>query len=262
MEKGRRRGAAALASRGGRGGRRPPPRVSQSAGLLGRPAAPLGGPRLPPGASAPGPAEAEAAAACVPSAAHPWPRATRFAGPRLGSSVLPAAAASRLLRGPGARPASRGRAPHRGPGWKYAGCSGHLKTSPQREDGGGDWPSAAGCAAGRGGGERAGSARGLSHRSSDPLPAPTRGARPARESPEEPGLWESLGVLQEEEEEEGLDGKGHPCSRSRPDDPLRGDANGGAVMQQAACGAAGRTWGGGGGNESRCRQVGAVEPGR
>lgn len=79
-----------------------PASVRQSVGLLGRHAAPLGGAAAPARASAPGPAEASAA--CVPSAAHPWPRATLLAGPRLGSRVLPAAAARRLLRDAGARP--------------------------------------------------------------------------------------------------------------------------------------------------------------
>lgn len=37
---------------------------------------------------------------------------------------------------------------------------------------------------------------------------------------------------------------------------IQGDGNGGAVMQQAACGAFWQELGGVGGNENRCRQMG------
>lgn len=124
----RRRGAAAPAPRGASGSRRPLPRVSQSALLLGRGASPLRVPRTRP--RPPRLAPAEASAVCVPSAAHPWPRATRLAGPRLGSGVRPAvAAAHRLLRDSRARlcvPRPRSKPGSlsllaREPGWKYAG---------------------------------------------------------------------------------------------------------------------------------------------
>lgn len=102
--------------------------------------------------------------------------------------------------GPGGPPLPPRPAPHRGPGAPgprarlevRRAAPGHLKTSPRREDGGGDWPGAAGCAGGGRAGERAGSALGLSHRSSDPPPAPTRGARlAARPAPPRPARGEN-----------------------------------------------------------------------
>lgn len=63
---------------------------------------------------------------------------------------------------------------------------------------------------------------------------PARGENPRR-SPGSGSRWACCG------REEGLDRKGHSCWRSGPGD--RGDANGGAVMQQAACGNSGRNWG-------------------
>lgn len=97
---------------------RPLPHVRQSAWLLRGPAAPLGAPRPPPRPQRLAPAEASAA--CVPSAAHLWPRATRLAGPRVGSGVHPAAAAvHRLVRDSGARLCLQGRTrgPGAGPSW-------------------------------------------------------------------------------------------------------------------------------------------------
>lgn len=68
---------------------------------------------------------------CLPSTAHPWPRATRLAGPRLRSGVRPAAAAHPAPSGPGGPPlpssaslGAGGRSPvAREQGCKYAGLS-------------------------------------------------------------------------------------------------------------------------------------------
>lgn len=145
-----------------RGRERPslPRAVAEAAGDP-RPASvsPLRGSALPqsPGAPRPPPrpprqAAAEASAASVPTAAHPWPRATRLSGPRLGSGVHPAAAAHSAPSGPGGPPLPPSSALWAGRCWPESGAGstqgflpGHLKTSPQREDGGGDWPGAAGC---------------------------------------------------------------------------------------------------------------------
>lgn len=166
--------------------------------------------RLPARAFAPGPAEASAAG--VPSAAHPWPRATPFAGPRRGSSVLPAAAASRLLRDrgpplpprPGAGRRTGGSRPRARLAVRRAGCSRTPEGIARAGGGRGDRPGAAGGAGGGGvGSGPPGSAPGLSPPKWRPAtPAPPRGARLAarpgagRESPEEPRLREPLGVLQ------------------------------------------------------------------
>lgn len=143
---------------------RPRPRVSQSVGRsVGWLAASAPQPEKPgPGrrGSPPRPprrAPAEASAASVPAAAHPcWPRATRPAGPRLRAAGCRRRRPRACLSRP---PGHRGCGAGREQGCKYAGLAfpppGHLRTSPQREDGAGDWPrlrGARGCAAAAGAG--------------------------------------------------------------------------------------------------------------
>lgn len=148
----RSRGAVAPIPRGGRGSWRPPPCVSRSASLLGRLATPLRAPRPRPGPlSLPQPRPRPLAFPPLPipgfeppaSQAHALGPA--FAGPPPPTSSFgargPASASLGRARGPGA-----GRSLSKSwPGSTQGFLPGHLKTSPQREDGGGDWPGAAVC---------------------------------------------------------------------------------------------------------------------
>lgn len=79
----------------------------------------------------------------------------RPAGPRLRSAAAPPPPhpwGGRRLVGPSPGPGGRFRGARRAgrswqePSGEHAGLGGHLKTSPQPEDGGGDWPGAALCA--------------------------------------------------------------------------------------------------------------------
>lgn len=94
------------------------------------PRSPSGGAAAPAEASAPGPCRGLGRLR-LPSAAHPWPRATHLTGPRLQSGVRPPAAAHPAPPGPGDPPrlpsasvGAGGRSPvARERGWKYAGLS-------------------------------------------------------------------------------------------------------------------------------------------
>lgn len=214
--------------RRGRGGERPPRSraVAEAAGdprpasvsPLGCSAARqprLGGPRLPPGPSRlapPRPRPPASPPLPIPGSEPPSSQAHARGPASSRPPPPPPPAGSSGTRG--ARRCLRGRAPHGGPGAPgpsarlqvRRAAPGHLKTSPQQEGGGGDWPGAAGCAGGGGGrGERAGAALGLFPPKLRPAPgSPLRRAaparqlappRPGRESPEEPRVWESPGVL-------------------------------------------------------------------
>lgn len=186
---------------------------------------PAGGAAAPAEASAPGPRRGRGrlrprrcpslAARHPPRRPMPWGRRPpgRRRPPGSFETRGPASASLGRAGGPGAG----GSWPESGAGSTQGFLPGHLKTSPQREDGGGDWPGAAVCSELRLL-ERADSALGASPPKLRPAP---RSEAPAwkhdlpgleRESPEELHLGESLGVLQREE---GLDKKGHSCWRER-----------------------------------------------
>lgn len=158
-----------------------------------------------------------------PTAAHPWPRAARLAGPRLRTAGSrrppgPFAAPGRPLpasprSGPGGRLlGARGpRAPGPGAGLEVRRAfspPGHLKTPPQQEDGGGDWP------APRRARGPAGWSRLLCPRGSLLEVRPGRTTRPAwSENPR----WSCVAATRRAccRREEGPGRKGHSCSRER-----------------------------------------------